>query len=133
MFISFLHGPDMLLKTRHVSLPGAEPYPTLESLPFRFLNLKFTAALALTLKDIRRNYIDAEELARYACCLICICQNLIDCLLRISKLEMLDEVEELDLVLEHYAITWSLSLSGTGLKAPWGDWGLKRKQQQQYD
>ncbi|KAF9061794.1 leucine carboxyl methyltransferase [Rhodocollybia butyracea] len=103
------------LKTRQVSLPGAEPYPTLESLPSRFLNLKFTAALALTLKDIRRNYIDAEELAR------------------ISKLEMLDEVEELELVLEHYAITWSLSLSGTGLKAPWGDWGLKRKQQQQYD
>ena len=30
-----------------------------------------------------------------------------DCFLsRIKRLEMLDEVEELDLVLEHYAITW---------------------------
>jgi [phosphatase 2A protein]-leucine-carboxy methyltransferase len=47
---------------------------------------------------------------------------------RLSTLEMLDEVEELELVLEHYAITW-------GVKAPtcqtdlasWQSWGLQEK------
>jgi [phosphatase 2A protein]-leucine-carboxy methyltransferase len=43
---------------------------------------------------------------------------------------MLDEVEELDLVLEHYAITWGLKLFSSGtsnMRATWGQWGLKLK------
>jgi len=44
---------------------------------------------------------------------------------------MLDEVEELDLVLEHYAITWGLSFPGTDMNATWGDWGLKAKGSQE--
>ncbi|GAW04346.1 leucine carboxyl methyltransferase [Lentinula edodes] len=104
------------LKTRNVSLPGAVPYPTLESLPSRFLNLDYTSAHALTLKDIRRTFIDPIELDR------------------ISKLEMLDEIEELDLVLEHYAITWGLSTAHLGnRKAPWGEWGLQRREQHEED
>lgn len=51
-------------ETRNVSLPGVEPYPTPESLPSRFLNLDFTAARALTLKDIRRTCLDPDELDR---------------------------------------------------------------------
>ncbi|KAJ3785969.1 leucine carboxyl methyltransferase [Lentinula aff. detonsa] len=102
------------LKTRNVSLPGADPYATVESLPSRFLNLNYTSARALTLKDIRRNYIAPEEFVR------------------ISKLEMLDEVEELDLVLEHYAITWGLTTLGSR-SAPWDDWGFKRKEQDEED
>jgi [phosphatase 2A protein]-leucine-carboxy methyltransferase len=46
----------------------------------------------------------------------------------ISSLEMLDEVEELDLVLAHYAVTWGLKLpSGQQLGSPskWVEWGLK--------
>lgn len=46
----------------------------------------------------------------------------------ISSLEMLDEVEELDLVLAHYAVTWGLKLpSGHQLGSPskWVEWGLK--------
>jgi [phosphatase 2A protein]-leucine-carboxy methyltransferase len=46
----------------------------------------------------------------------------------IAKLEFLDETEELDLVLDHYAISWGLylaSLSDDG--SSWGDWGLKQK------
>ena len=46
----------------------------------------------------------------------------------ISSLEMLDEVEELDLVLEHYAMTWGLKLpTGQRLNSPpnWIEWGLK--------
>jgi [phosphatase 2A protein]-leucine-carboxy methyltransferase len=38
---------------------------------------------------------------------------------RVSRLEMLDEVEELDLVLGHYAVSWGM------LGTKWSDWGLK--------
>ena len=42
---------------------------------------------------------------------------------------MLDEIEELELVLAHYAITWGVKLppGGAALKTNWSDWGLKRK------
>lgn len=46
---------------------------------------------------------------------------------RISSLEMLDEVEELDLVLEHYAITWGLWAPDTETAAQWSGWGLKKQ------
>ncbi|KAG5647072.1 hypothetical protein DXG03_001442 [Asterophora parasitica] len=94
------------LKSRNVSLPGAEPYPTLETLPRRFLNTGFNGARALTLREIRRSCISAEELER------------------LSTLEMLDEVEELDLVLEHYAVTWGLLAPAPGVQVSWGGWGL---------
>ncbi|KAJ7119623.1 leucine carboxyl methyltransferase [Mycena epipterygia] len=99
------------LKARHVSLPGAEPYPDVDSLPGRFLNLGFTAARALTLKEIRKSYIPRAELER------------------IAKLELVDEVEELDLVLDHYAITWGLFIpqSESASAAAWGQWGLSAK------
>ncbi|KAJ7641548.1 S-adenosyl-L-methionine-dependent methyltransferase [Roridomyces roridus] len=94
------------LKARHVSLPGAEPYPDVKSLPGRFLNLGFTAASALTLKEIRKSYVSREELER------------------ISHLELVDEVEELDLVLEHYAITWGLFVPTSAVAGKWVEWGL---------
>ncbi|CDO78025.1 hypothetical protein BN946_scf184907.g15 [Trametes cinnabarina] len=98
------------LKARNITLPGAEPYPTFDSLPSRFLRHGWDVAKALTLKDIRREYIDPSELAR------------------VSHLEMLDEIEELELVLAHYAITWGIKLPpGAELKARWQNWGLKRK------
>ena len=46
----------------------------------------------------------------------------------ISLLEMLDEVEELDLVLAHYAVTWGLKFPrDQQLSSPskWIEWGLK--------
>ena len=48
---------------------------------------------------------------------------------RISHLEMLDEIEELELVLAHYAITWGAKLppNATDLKAKWPEWSLRRK------
>ncbi|KAI0628948.1 leucine carboxyl methyltransferase [Trametes polyzona] len=99
------------LKARNVTLPGAEPYKSFESLPNRFLRHGWEVAKALTLKDIRRTYIDPSELER------------------ISELEMLDEIEELELVLAHYAITWGIKLPSdvNGLKAAWRDWGLRPK------
>ncbi|KAI0042561.1 leucine carboxyl methyltransferase [Auriscalpium vulgare] len=94
------------LRSRNVELPGAAPYPDLASLSQRFLRLNFTDANALTLYSIRRSHIDPTELDR------------------ITKLEMLDEIEELDLVLGHYAISW-------GIKAPeaadWRNWRIHPK------
>ncbi|KAG6920218.1 hypothetical protein DXG01_004987 [Tephrocybe rancida] len=92
------------LKARGVSLPGAAPFPTLATLPRRFLDVGFTAARAVTLREIRKGCIAPEELER------------------ISALEMLDEVEELELVLEHYAVTWGLMVAQR-IDA-WNGWGL---------
>jgi [phosphatase 2A protein]-leucine-carboxy methyltransferase len=39
---------------------------------------------------------------------------------------MLDEIEELDLVLEHYAVTWGVKIPNENGKASWKAWGLKR-------
>ncbi|KAF8963693.1 S-adenosyl-L-methionine-dependent methyltransferase [Flammula alnicola] len=97
------------LKERNISLLGAEPYPTVESLPNRFLATGFSAAHGLTLKEIRKDYIEREELER------------------ISKLEFLDEMEELDLVLVHYAISWGLFLTKPDSSTNWGHWGLIRQ------
>ena len=44
---------------------------------------------------------------------------------RISHLELLDEIEELELVLEHYAITWGVKLSDADVQASWKDWGFR--------
>jgi [phosphatase 2A protein]-leucine-carboxy methyltransferase len=42
---------------------------------------------------------------------------------------MLDEVEELNLVLQHYAITWGVKLpdiaDGSKSKAKWVDWEMR--------
>jgi hypothetical protein len=49
--------------------------------------------------------------------------------LRIAQLEMLDEIEELELVLEHYAVTWGVKLisSPDPFRVPWNDWGISPK------
>lgn len=49
---------------RGVSLPGAEPYPTFESLPQRFTRHEFTTSKALTLREIRKTLISYEESQR---------------------------------------------------------------------
>lgn len=56
--------------------------------------------------------------------ILCILRHIV----RISRLEMLDEIEELDLVLEHYAITWGVKLyqkEGQSLDADWAKWDLQ--------
>lgn len=88
------------LKERNVTLIGAEPFTTLDALKRRFYDVGFTQANAITLRDIRREYLDLE---------------------RVSQLELLDEVEELELVLSHYAVSWGQI--GEGVV----DWGLKKQ------
>ncbi|VDC02675.1 unnamed protein product [Peniophora sp. CBMAI 1063] len=98
------------LKSRNVDLPGAEPFDDLQSLPRRFIRLGFTTAHALTLRDIRRDHVESKEQVR------------------ISRLEMLDEVEELELVLQHYAISWGIKLTSNASSAgSWEAWGISRK------
>lgn len=99
------------LQARGVSLPGAAPYSAVDSLPDRFIRHGFDKSHALTLRDIRRIYISPSEVER------------------ISQLELLDEIEELELVLAHYAVTWGVKLPPGGGKpqASWDEWGLKTK------
>ena len=113
-------------KSRDVSLPGAEPYPSVASLPRRFLDHNYTESKALTLKQIRKSYIEPQELERYYSYLQGTALNQSILLTRISRLEMLDEVEELELVLEHYAITWGVKLSGENIRSGsrWTQWGI---------
>lgn len=104
-------------QSRGVSLPGAEPYLDLASLSRRFLDLGFTTAQAVTLREIRRRYIDSRELQR------------------LSQLEMLDEVEELELVLDHYAISWGVKFPESWAREGGaGDaWGLVATKQLEND
>ncbi|KAH8830399.1 S-adenosyl-L-methionine-dependent methyltransferase [Flagelloscypha sp. PMI_526] len=92
------------MKARNVPLPGVVPYTSKASLPSRFINRGFSWAKALDLHEIRLKYVPQEESDR------------------ISTLEMLDEIEEMDLVLRHYAITWSLLQ--TDPSEYWYRWGL---------
>ncbi|KAF9464970.1 S-adenosyl-L-methionine-dependent methyltransferase [Collybia nuda] len=96
------------LRARRISLPGVEPYPNIQSLPSRFLDAGFTTGFGLNLREIREGYIDPAELKR------------------ISTLEMLDEVEELELLLEHYAISWGVFSTSPDLNT-WEEWGLVQK------
>ena len=55
---------DVPFQVRGVSLPGAAPYPTFESLPQRFTRHEFTTSKALTLREIRKTLISYEESRR---------------------------------------------------------------------
>jgi len=101
-----------LQQSRGVSLPGAEPHTDITSLSRRFLDLGFTTAQALTLREMRRTYVEPRELQR------------------IAQLEMLDEVEELELVLDHYAISWGVRFPDENWAHEGGNtWKLARKDQ----
>lgn len=83
------------LQARNLSLPGAiHPTPSAQASRFK----SFTSG-GKDLWDIRETVIDREELRR------------------ISKLEHLDEIEELRLVLGHYCVAWGGRgcLDGIGL------------------
>ncbi|CAG7854579.1 Leucine carboxyl methyltransferase 1; AltName: Full=Protein phosphatase methyltransferase 1; AltName: Full=[Phosphatase 2A protein]-leucine-carboxy methyltransferase 1 [Serendipita indica DSM 11827] len=98
------------LRVRNVELPGAEAFPNLDSIRNRFLSAGYTAAEALPLSVIRREYVSGTETQR------------------IAKLELVDEYEELELVLAHYALAWGSKLEDSlspDLEAEFRAWGLK--------
>ncbi|CAE6538136.1 unnamed protein product, partial [Rhizoctonia solani] len=97
------------LKARHIELPGVDAFPTLDSQISRYTSNGLSHSKGRTLKSIRRENIPASELQR------------------ISRLEHLDEIEELELVLEHYAITWGYSnqtVDEERLRGPLDHWEL---------
>jgi hypothetical protein len=98
-------------QARQVALPGAETFPDLAALRARFTGLGFDIAGAVTLHDVRARCIPPAELSRCAICRHPVSTEDVGAdgsRDRIAKLEMLDELEELQLVLAHYAITWAL-------------------------
>jgi len=77
------------LKMRNIELLSIEA--DLHALQQRFLDAAYQESAALSLKTIRADRIPQSE------------SN------RISHLELLDEVEELDLLLSHYSVSWGKS------------------------
>ncbi|KAF8891822.1 leucine carboxyl methyltransferase [Infundibulicybe gibba] len=108
------------LKSRNIDLPGAAPYPTVESLPSRLTQHGFTTSRAVTLKR-SANQVSPQLSLRGGPLLFRLSYSHYR---RISSLEMLDEVEELNLVLDHYAITWGVRIPDAGLETrrQWEAW-----------
>ncbi|CAG8463375.1 84_t:CDS:2 [Diversispora eburnea] len=84
-------GSTMLqnLKLRNIELRGIHAYPDLESQKSRFLSRGWSHAEAIDINEIHDSHIDSKELAR------------------MSKLEILDELEEWHLLAAHYCIAWA--------------------------
>ncbi|KAG8949390.1 carboxy methyl transferase for protein phosphatase 2A [Tulasnella sp. 424] len=76
------------LKIRNIELPGVDDDSTRQSLERRLHDSGFSTAASITLKNARVSCFTDSELER------------------LSGLEMLDEMEELELVLGHYVISW---------------------------
>ncbi|CAM9902909.1 unnamed protein product [Scytosiphon promiscuus] len=67
-------------------LPGFKPYPTLSSQKERFLNAGWDLARAADMLQVFQSFLNPVEVRR------------------ISKIEVLDEVEEWELIMRHYCI-----------------------------
>ncbi|CAG8490604.1 19164_t:CDS:2, partial [Racocetra persica] len=81
------------LKHRNIELRGIHAYPDLKSQKDRYLSRGWTHAEAVDMNEIYDFYIDPKEH------------------IRISKLEMLDELEEWHLLASHYCIAWAYKVS----------------------
>lgn len=83
------------LATRGISLPTLKKYPTLQSEVSRLTERGLTSGGGLVkacdMMYIYENWISSEEHAR------------------LSKLEFLDEIEELSLLLKHYCVAWTVT------------------------
>jgi [phosphatase 2A protein]-leucine-carboxy methyltransferase len=120
-------------QSRHLSIPGAEPFRDPQSQAARFLDPAsgegvFQQSGAKSLWEIRESVIRQEELTRSVASqgvevamrkLGRTCRMAdIRSVTRISKLEHLDEIEELRLVLSHYCVAWGTKgegMDGIGL------------------
>jgi [phosphatase 2A protein]-leucine-carboxy methyltransferase len=77
------------LQTRNIVLPTLTTYPGLDDQRARLHGYGFTAAKAADTLQIWRSWVDPEEKER------------------IARIEFLDEVEELELLLRHYCVAWA--------------------------
>ncbi|KAG8934850.1 carboxy methyl transferase for protein phosphatase 2A [Tulasnella sp. 417] len=76
------------LKIRNIDLPGVDDSSIKQTLESHLRNVGLGLASSMTLKEARNSCFPDVELER------------------LSRLELLDEIEELDLVLGHYVVTW---------------------------
>ncbi|RUS31085.1 S-adenosyl-L-methionine-dependent methyltransferase [Jimgerdemannia flammicorona] len=77
------------LQARNIELKGIQACPTLESQRRRFLDRGWTFAEAVDIDTVHDRMLARGEMAR------------------ISRLEMLDELEEWRLLAQHYCIVWA--------------------------
>ncbi|BGP57235.1 hypothetical protein JCM8202_005328 [Rhodotorula sphaerocarpa] len=92
------------LAARSLALPGADSTPTLEALTRRLAAAGAQGSVgAKSIKQIRDECIPRDELQR------------------VAKIEQIDEVEELNLVLEHYAVSWANVAPIAGANGPEGE------------
>jgi len=92
------------LQSRAVELPGVEA--SIDSEQERFIKAGYTSTRALTLKEIRASQTPSSELER------------------IAMLELLDEIEELELVLNHYTVACAWATRPTK-RVSWTNWGTR--------
>ncbi|KAF9182441.1 hypothetical protein BGZ51_004745, partial [Haplosporangium sp. Z 767] len=76
------------LKARRIELPGIHAYPSLKSQEERFMSRGWLAAKAVDMNDLLASLSDEE-------------------MKRISSLEIFDEVEEWQLLAQHYCVAWA--------------------------
>ncbi|KAG0051007.1 hypothetical protein BGZ83_004224 [Gryganskiella cystojenkinii] len=76
------------LKARQIELPGIHAYPSLKSQEERFTARGWLAAKAIDMNKLHSSLADEE-------------------MKRISGLEIFDEVEEWQLLANHYCVTWA--------------------------
>ncbi|CAG8478697.1 11056_t:CDS:2 [Ambispora leptoticha] len=86
------------LRLRNIELRGIHAYPDLESQKNRFLSRQWTFAEAVDINQIHDHHIDPQEMTR------------------ISRLEILDELEEWRLLAAHYCIAWAYSVKDESMK-----------------
>jgi tRNA wybutosine-synthesizing protein 4 len=92
-----IYGRSMIrnLHAAGFEIPGIEDFPTLDDQKNRFLETGWDAAHSCTMRHYYDKILPAE------------CKD------RVSKLEILDEVEELNLLMDHYSVT--IATKGTGV------------------
>ncbi|KAK3818994.1 MAG: S-adenosyl-L-methionine-dependent methyltransferase [Benniella sp.] len=76
------------LKARQIELPGIHAYPSLKSQEERFLARGWLAAKAVNMNTLHSSLQDDE-------------------MKRISSLEIFDEIEEWQLLADHYCVAWA--------------------------
>ncbi|CED83439.1 Carboxymethyl transferase [Phaffia rhodozyma] len=96
------------LKSRQISLLSSHLYPTRSSQPDRFTSNGYSSGAGVQdINEIRQIIISTEEKART------------------SRLECLDEVEEMELLFKHYGISWGWRVSSEEAGMSEGtNWGL---------
>lgn len=84
---------------------------SLQALEERLKAHGFSHAHAESIKDIRKGRLSEEEQRLYVRTISMLLRTADQDLSRLSALEMLDEVEELDLLTSHYSIAWAYTSS----------------------